>query len=136
MLEALKDTEAFESEEESGIFTEYGFDFEKNELTGEKVSGAEAVKIWAYFALKIQRYRFRMFTFDYGSESETLIGKSYGRDYTESEIKRLITECLTVNPYITGVSDFTVNFESSRLTVSFKLETAYGGAEMSENFEI
>jgi hypothetical protein len=136
MLEVLKDTELSQESESEEEYTEYGIDFDTGQLTGEKVSGKEALKVWAFFALKIQRYRFRIFTFDYGCESENLIGTNYGFDYNECEIKRLIAECLLVNPYITDVSNFTVSLDGGCLKVEFTLETIYGDTQMTESFEI
>lgn len=134
MLEVLRDIEEEESAEE--IFTEYGIDFETGQLTGDVVTGKEAVRVWAFFALQIQRYRYRIFTWNYGSEAETLIGTNYGRDYTESEIKRFITDCLSVNPYITGIDDFKIKFEGSSLTASFTIQTSYGDTQMTAEFDI
>lgn len=134
MLEVFSDIE-FE-EEAQEIYQEYGIDFETGQLTGEIVTGKEALKVWIYFALKTPRYRYRVFSFDYGTQAEELIGKNYGRDYTESEIKRFITESLTVNPYITGVDDFDIKFEGSSLIVSFRAATLFGDTDITEKIEL
>ena len=41
------------------------------------VTGKEAVKVWAWKALHTVRYRFEIYSRDYGSEFEELVGQAY-----------------------------------------------------------
>ena len=116
--------------------TEWGFDFATGKMTGEKVRGVEAVKVWAWFALKVARYRFRQFTWNYGTEAESLIGKNYGVDYEMSELKRYITECLTVHPNVVEVADFETEFDGTTLTARFTLVTDFGATRMETAQEV
>lgn len=115
-----------ETEENLNIPAEYGIDFETGRLTGGKVTGLEAIKVWVYMALRIPRYRNIIYSWDFGNELEDLIGKGYSHEYLESEIPRMITECLLINPYINEVMDFTVKSENDKLTVNFTIATIYG----------
>ena len=65
MLEVFQDIEQ-EEEAETRIPEEYEVDFDTMKLTGRKVSGNEALKIWCFFALKTERYRYRAFSWEYG----------------------------------------------------------------------
>lgn len=131
MLEVFQGIEE-EEQEAAPLPEEYEIDFNTMKLTGKKVSGKEALKIWCFFALKIERYRFRAFSWEYGAEFEDLIGASFGRDFQESEIKRRIAEALCVHPYITDVSDFEVSFENDRLFLKCTVETDFGSFVLNE----
>ena len=130
MLEVFQDIEQ-EEEAETRIPEEYEVDFNTMKLTGRKVSGNEALKIWCFFALKTERYRYRAFSWEYGSEFEEMIGTNFGRDFQESEIKRRIAETLCVHPYISDVGNFEVSFQNQRLLVSCRVETDFGSFELS-----
>jgi len=132
MLEVFQELE--EEEQEEAIFPEeFEIDFQSKKLTGKKVSGNDALKVWCFLALQIERYRFRAFSWEYGAEFEELIGASYGRDFSESEIKRRITEALCVHPFISDVTNFNVSFEGERLSVSCTVETNFGSFELSDS---
>ena len=84
----------------------------------------EAIKVWCYYALKIAKGRFLAFTNNYGSElEEKLIGKQYNSD-TYSKIKRIVEDCLLVNPYIKSIDNIQVDFDD-RLTIEIELTTVY-----------
>ena len=84
----------------------------------------EAIKVWCYYALKIAKGRFLAFTNNYGSElEEKLIGKQYNSD-THSKVKRIVEDCLLVNPYIKSIDNIQVYF-NDRLTIEIELTTVY-----------
>lgn len=90
------------------------------------VTGKEAVKVWIWKALHTARYRYEIYSWAYGNEFESLIGQAYTPALKEAEAPRYLRECLVINPYITAVTDITVDFSGSRLTVSGRAETIYG----------
>ena len=84
----------------------------------------EAIKVWCYYALKIAKGRFLAFTNNYGSElEEKLIGKQYNAD-TYNKIKRIVEDCLLVNPYIKSIDNVQVEFDD-KLTIEIELTTVY-----------
>ena len=84
----------------------------------------EAIKVWCYYALKIAKGRFLAFTRNYGSElEEKIIGKQYNSD-TYSKVKRIVEDCLLVNPYIKSIDNVQVEF-NDRLTIEIELTTVY-----------
>ena len=84
----------------------------------------EAIKVWCYYALKIPKGRFLAFTNNYGSElEEKIIGKQYNSD-TYSKVKRIVEDCLLVNPYIKSIDNIQVNF-NDRLIIEIELTTVY-----------
>ena len=134
MLEMFSDVEDIEEESLSiSSVWDFGIDFETGLLNGKIVHGADALAVWCYFALKIQRYRFRAFSWEYGSETDDLIGENYGTDYTETEIKRMINECVCCHPNITGTENFNIIFKNSEMHISFKILTDFGDSDIFIN---
>lgn len=110
---------------------EYELDFATGRLTGRIVTGVDALCIWAYLALKAQRYRWVIYSWQYGEEYTNLIGYSFDEDYLYSEVKRYIEECLFINEHITAIEDLTVFQVKEKLYVKFKLVTDVGSKEVA-----
>lgn len=101
-------------------------------LLSQKIAeGARALAVWAYFTIKIERYRFVQYSWEYGSEINDLIGYTHSDEYVKSEINRLITECLEPNAYITGITDLEVDRSKETMNIKFRLLTEYGDEEMN-----
>lgn len=105
--------------------------FATGRLTGRIVTGVDALCIWAYLALKAQRYRWVIYSWQYGEEYTNLIGYSFDEDYLYSEVKRYIEECLFINEHITAIEDLTVSQVKEKLYVKFKLVTDVGSKEVA-----
>lgn len=90
------------------------------------VTGAEAVAVWCWKALKTVRYRHDVYTFDFGNEAEELIGKAYSGEVKRSEAMRCVREALLASPYVTGVGEIAVTFAGDTLTVQCTVTTIYG----------
>lgn len=90
------------------------------------VERAEAVAVWAWKALHTPRYRHEVYTWDYGSELESLIGQNYTEELKQAEARRYVEEALLPNPYITGVRDIAVGFDDGRLRIRCTIDTIYG----------
>lgn len=131
MMFPFVDNEEDEQEESLYIPKEYGINFETGQLSGKIVEGYEALLVWAWLALKTPRYRYYIYSEDYGQEYEDLIGKSYSIELTDSELERMTEECLTENPYITGIENFSCEKNEEKVTVSFSLITELGDGEVS-----
>lgn len=111
---------------------EYGIDFKTGQLTGEIVEGKKAIKVWIWLALQTPRYRYYIYTWDYGNEFEDLIGKGYTEEYIEAEARRMTEDCLLVNENIQSITEFSVNMVGNTLTVSFTANTIYGEIEFKD----
>ena len=120
-----------EEDEEEYYPREYEIDFQSGKMTGKIVEGAKALAMWAFLALKVDRYVFYTYSWDYGSELKELVGHTYSNEYENSEIARMITECVTVNPYIIGIEDLEISREDDLRHVSFTLVTDYGEEQMN-----
>lgn len=135
MMFPFVDTDDEEStqEQEEYIPREYGINFETGQLSGKIVEGYDAVLVWAWLALHTPRYRYYIYSDDYGQEYEDLIGRSYSTELTESELERMTEECLLENPYITGIENFSCVKDEDKVIVSFTLVTTLGDREVSTN---
>ena len=117
-------------EEDDEMPVEYGIDFTTGQMTGGKVEGLDAIKVWAWNALKIPRYLYEQHSWSYGSELDTLIGKSQMPiEYIASEAKRMCEECLTRNKYIQGIKNFECMTFKDVLVCSFIIVTTFGEVE-------
>ncbi|HHV75531.1 MAG TPA: DUF2634 domain-containing protein [Thermoanaerobacterium sp.] len=118
---------------------EYAWDFEKNEfkfIDGkvQVVEGLEAIKIKVYKALITQRYRYLIYSWDYGSELEQLIGQRYSKELTNAEALRFTQDTLKVyidKGWITAIKDFVATFSDDELSISFTIVTPYGEASIN-----
>lgn len=111
---------------------EWAWDFEKLDFKTKngkmyQVEGNEAVKIWIWKLLNTQRYRYMIFSWDYGHEMEDLIGK-YTQGFTESEAERLVKEAVESNlkDYVLEMKDFDIQLVEDTLSVAFTAVTPYG----------
>lgn len=100
------------------------------------VERAQAVAVWAWNALWTVRYRHEIYTWDYGNELETLIGQPYSDELKRAEAVRYVRECLMINPYITSVTQISVDFQETVLSIRCKLGTVYGDIELGREMNL
>ena len=91
----------------------------------------EAIKVWIYKAIKTARYEYEIYSFDYGCELNTLLGKGYVKGYIESEAIRYIEEALLINPYIVKIYNIDIGFNNDNLNIYADIETVYGNLKYS-----
>ena len=125
-----------EASNEYPLYKEIAWDFEKNKpiiKNGEFkiVEENEAIKVWVYLALLTNNKQYPIYSWDYGSEVKELMGKNYTKALVEAEAKRLIEECLLINPYILEVEVVNTSFVDSALTCDIKITTIYGDMEVN-----
>lgn len=99
---------------------------DKKRILG-KCDNLEAIKQAVYLMLNIERYKYVIYSANYGVELLDLIGHPI--PYVLSELKRRITECLTQDDRITAVENF--EFEVNKKTVhcTFTVHSNVGSFE-------
>ena len=117
------------------VYKECDWDFIKDEAifvdgSPKIVYKNEAIKVWIYKAIKTNRYQHEIYSWDYGCEIESLIGKGFEIGFIKSETQRYIEEALLINPYITKINKIDVEFSKDVLTAYVDLETVYGRLDM------
>ncbi|AWZ50036.1 terminase (plasmid) [Clostridiaceae bacterium 14S0207] len=136
-VEIVEETEIEDIKEELPIFKEYKLDYETGELItneqGENIilEKDEALKIWIWKVLQTNKYKYKIYTNNYGNELETLVGKGYSKELVDSEVSRYLEECLLANPYIKSLDNVSVEFEGSKLKTNIKVKTIYGEVKAS-----
>ena len=87
--------------------------------------GLEAVRQSVETALDVERFRWQIYSTNYGAELEDLVGEDQA--YIESELPRLIREALSVDDRVRGVDNFAFTRSGPEsLTVTLQVHTVYG----------
>ena len=120
----------------SSVIAEYLWDFTVNDFVLKDgkfqiVTGIKALEIWTYKALSTQQNVYKAYTANYGQSFDDLIGNGYSNALVEAETKRLLIDCLTQNPNITGIDNFNITFKDNTLTLNFTLVTTLGTTEIT-----
>ena len=121
------------------LFQEYAWDFERDcflyDVNGRHIllTGNPALEVWIYKALKTERFEYLAYSWQYGIELKPFIGKVMGVQERYSELRRVITECLMVNPYIKSIDSFSITPENRAelIRVHITLTTVYGEVEIN-----
>ena len=113
-------TEAVEINEQSTLVKfgkSWRFNFEKGEFElspTNKITETDDVDAWVEWcrkAVATRRYRYMAYSRNYGHEFEELISRQLSRQGNESEIKRIATETLMVDPRTASVDNFTFEWD-------------------------
>jgi hypothetical protein len=118
------------------VVAEYLWDFEKNDFVLKDgkfqiVTGLQALEIWTNKALITQANTYAAYDNLYGQSFNTVVGQNFSRGVVTAEIQRLTVNCLTQNPYIIGIDNFSVDFTGDTLTINFTLVTTIGTTQIS-----
>ncbi len=112
----------------------YRLNIENNTVSGI-CDGKEAVKQAVYKILKTERYKYVIYSRNYGSEFEKLYGKQMS--YVKSIIKSVISDALMADDRIKNISNFTVEkTDKTDLTVDFTVESIFGDIDISEEVRV
>ena len=117
----------------ASIPKEYGIDFRTGQLTGEIVEKKEAIKVWIWNCLLTQRYRFAIYSWDYGVSLEQYIGRTLTEEYIQTDCESEIREAMLINPWITDITDFVAKRSGSKLSISFTAVTPFGKIDVMNN---
>lgn len=104
-------------------------------LTGDRVEGKTDGKAAMLQAIDLmistERWRYLIYSGDYGIELEELFGKS--RPYVEADVERRITESLLEDDRISEVKDFTISFEGDTAKVTCTAVTIFGSVDVERS---
>lgn len=113
----------------------YKLDIENGRLMTDKVDGTEAIRQFIKKTLSTDRYRYQIYDDDIGNELENLVGSSHTKEYLESVIPELITDCLTADDRIENVTDFEIRVGDDKAEVNFTVESV-NGDEIREKVDV
>lgn len=98
----------------------YIFDLNGNQFEGIN-DGEPAIRQFIRKAILTARFRFLIYSDDYGCELVELIGQDVPFELLETEIPRVITEALIYDDRVANVIDFVITREGDKLNIQFKV---------------
>lgn len=98
-------------------------DWSSKQITGMD-EGLPAMRQAVEIILQNERFRWQIYSSDFGVELQDLIGEEY--DYVVSDMPRRIEEALSVDSRILSVDDFVFEQKEDRISCSFYVNTVYG----------
>ncbi|MDM5321225.1 DUF2634 domain-containing protein [Bacillus altitudinis] len=135
-LSPEEEIEETEEDEEVETSTTYRIDVENGRLTGETISGIEAIRQFVYMTLRTERYAHPIYSHDIGTEIQELLTDTEATDeYKEMEIPRLLEEALIVDERIDHIEEIEVTKENDSFHVKLAIVTDEGALEIEEVME-
>lgn len=113
------------------MLQEWAYDFDNNELLTDEnglpylVSGNEALKIWLFWAVITERYRWSANSRDYGTEIDRMIGINASQAIKSSELKRTIREAIEICQYVKSIDSIDLSLEDGFVVVDVRLKSVY-----------
>lgn len=107
-------------------------DKEQNQVS-RMDEGLEAVRQAVEISLNVERFRWQIYSTNFGAELDDLVGEDEA--YIVSELPRLVEEALSTDDRIRSVDDFSFSrTDSNSMTVTFAVHTVFG--DISEVMQI
>ncbi|ALS25486.1 hypothetical protein IJ21_00310 [Paenibacillus sp. 32O-W] len=104
-------------------------DFEAGRIAG-MADGLQAMQQAVYMALRTDRYRHLIYSYDYGSELSGLVGSH--SPSVRSDAARMIREALEPDDRIIGIEDVEVETAGDGLRIRFTVHTTFGNFQMEQ----
>lgn len=111
----------------------YYLDIEKNTISNF-CDGVQAMKQTIYCILNTERFNHLIYSWNYGIETEHLIGAN--TTYIIPELERVITESLLQDTRIAEVKDFDFEVEKNKIITKFTVVTTVGDIEIEKAVSI
>ncbi len=107
-------------------------------MTESKLQGfideLKALQQAIYKVLSTEKYEYQIYSFYYGIELESLIGKD--RDYVKIELKRRVRECLLQDERIVSVENFQFREKGDTLLCTFEVQSIHGILNISQEVSV
>lgn len=111
----------------------YRMHIEEERVTGT-ADGIDAIAQACYKILNTERYRFVIYSWNYGVELQDLFGKPI--PYVFSELPRRIREALLQDDRVEAVDGFELSHKGGDVLARFTVHTAYGDIELEKGVTI
>lgn len=107
-------------------------------ISDDKIQGfadsLEALKQSINKKLDTEQYEYPIYSFDYGIELESLIGKD--QTYVKIELKRRIQECLIQDERIVNVDNFLYSVSGDEMGCTFDVVSIYGNITITKEVTV
>lgn len=104
------------------------------DMVGKYIDGIEALRQHINKILSTEKYQYPIYSFNYGIELESLIGKDL--EYIQIELKRRIEECLSDDSRIQSIENFVFESEADTLYCSFNVVSIYGDVTINKEVNV
>lgn len=111
----------------------YKLNIENNVINGF-CDGIESMTQVIYKILNTERYKYIIYSWNYGIELLDLFGEPI--DYAVSELKRRITEALLQDDRITNVDEFECENDRRNVHLTFTVHTIFGDIQTEKVVEV
>lgn len=102
----------------------YNVEFEADGQINGFTDGLKAMKLAVFKILSTERYRYPIYSWNYGIELEDLFGQPI--PYVYAELQRRITEALEADDRIISVTGFEFSHDDGDVFATFDVETIFG----------
>lgn len=109
------------------------FRIEENRIVGY-TDGLEAVRQAVEIALRVERFEWLIYSWNYGVELKKLFGKPMG--LVKSKLKKQIKDALMRDDRITGVDAFSFETSGRKLHVTFTVHTVFGDLKGEKELDV
>lgn len=123
---------AAEEQNEENSLAEWDVDYQTGQLTGQTVTGRDAIRAWVWKALMTERFRYALYSWNYGSELDRYVGKALTQEYLNTDVRLALEDCLLINEEIKGIRDYSARMDGDTLHISFTVETDYGDVQIAD----
>jgi len=96
--------------------------------------GLDALKQAIYKVLNTEKYEYPIYSFHYGIDFESLIGKN--PIYVQIELKRRIKECLLQDDRIQSVDNFIFDIAGDTIICTFDVRSVFGNLTVSQEVNV
>lgn len=99
-------------------------------MTDGKSAVLQAIEL----ALGTERWRYEIFSSDYGCEIQSLLGQN--RRPMEKEIELMISEAIKEDDRITGIEGFSMRYEGDTAKISFTAISRFGDIRVERSISV
>ena len=89
-----------------------------------RVDNWEAVRQAVEVIVNVERFRWQIYTPNFGTDFDGLLGNEPG--YVASELQRRLTDAILPDNRLLNISDFSYTFEDGILAATFTVNTVFG----------
>ena len=98
------------------------------------LDGVQALKQAIFLMLNVERYEWLIYSWNYGVELRSLVGKPV--DFCIPEIERRITQALLQDDRITAVQNFKFEVKKRKVLTTFTVVSTFGKVNAEKEVEI
>lgn len=109
----------------------YSLDIDTGDIGG-KIDGLAAIKQAILKVINTSRFKYPIYSYDYGCEIHDLIGMDLTDGFLMSELERMIKEAVEYDDRVDKVHSFNITTNRDNIYISFQVDTVEGELTISE----